>query len=376
MVVLLGLTTFVVDYGILWLSRAQAQNAADAGAVAGAIARAYDDLAPAPSAGGVVGQSASVTVAANPVWFAAAQSAVSFDCPAGVSGTRCVRVEVFRDGTGGSSPLPTVFGPVLGITSQGVRATAVAQVAVGNGSLCLKPWAIPDKWVEHRPIDKPWDPTDVFDRYDGTGAPLMPGDEYIPPDPGTTGTGLTFSSDLGLATTLAFANPDASPPISHGFLLPTVLGGGNTYEQNIAGCNGQLSSVGQLFGTGNASMLGSTVSGIADLIDLDSGATWNAGSNTVQGSCAPGCAPISPRLVAIAVFDVDLYQQMRSTDNWSGCPGGVRCVKVTNIVGFFLESATSDGATGYLARYPGLVSPGNLSLSEDSSFLAAVTLVR
>ena len=50
MVVLLGFSAFVVDYGVLWLSREQAQNAADAGAIAGAIARAYDDLDPAPSA--------------------------------------------------------------------------------------------------------------------------------------------------------------------------------------------------------------------------------------------------------------------------------------------------------------------------------------
>ena len=40
MVVLVGFSAFVVDYGVLWLSREQAQDAADAGAMAGAMSRA------------------------------------------------------------------------------------------------------------------------------------------------------------------------------------------------------------------------------------------------------------------------------------------------------------------------------------------------
>ena len=67
MFVLLGFSAFVVDYGVLWLSREQAQNAADAGAMAGAIARAYDDSPDSP--GGIVEQSATQVAAANPVWF-------------------------------------------------------------------------------------------------------------------------------------------------------------------------------------------------------------------------------------------------------------------------------------------------------------------
>src|SRR5678816_861804 len=40
--VMMGLSMFVTDYGILWLARGQAQNAADAGALAGAISLAFD----------------------------------------------------------------------------------------------------------------------------------------------------------------------------------------------------------------------------------------------------------------------------------------------------------------------------------------------
>ena len=42
MLVLIGFLTFVVDHGVMWVARAQAQNAADAGALAGAVAMAFD----------------------------------------------------------------------------------------------------------------------------------------------------------------------------------------------------------------------------------------------------------------------------------------------------------------------------------------------
>src|SRR5687767_5133636 len=44
LITLMAFSTFVMDYGVFWLGRRQAQNAADAGALAGAIALAYDDF--------------------------------------------------------------------------------------------------------------------------------------------------------------------------------------------------------------------------------------------------------------------------------------------------------------------------------------------
>src|ERR1044071_8937254 len=43
--VLSAFSMFIIDYGALWVSRHQAQNAADSGALAGAIALAFDDFA-------------------------------------------------------------------------------------------------------------------------------------------------------------------------------------------------------------------------------------------------------------------------------------------------------------------------------------------
>ena len=46
--VLMAFNVFVLDYGMMWVGRRQAQNAADAGALAGAMARAYDDFGDHP----------------------------------------------------------------------------------------------------------------------------------------------------------------------------------------------------------------------------------------------------------------------------------------------------------------------------------------
>ena len=101
MFVLVAFNVFVLDYGVMWVAREQAQNAADAGALAGAVARSYDDLDPTPGPGGETAGIAKATAAANTVWNEAATADVeSFDCPPGVDG-RCVRVDVYRDGTHG-----------------------------------------------------------------------------------------------------------------------------------------------------------------------------------------------------------------------------------------------------------------------------------
>ena len=68
LLVLFGFATFVVDYGVLWVGRHQAQNAADAGAIAGAIARAYDDFDDPSDRGGDGCQSRRQVAGANLVW--------------------------------------------------------------------------------------------------------------------------------------------------------------------------------------------------------------------------------------------------------------------------------------------------------------------
>ena len=125
---LLMFSGFVVDYGVFWVARRQAQNAADAGALSGAAARIYNDPSASPSTtSGQVYSSIVNTVALNPIWGQAPPAAtvdIGWACPDGTS--NCVRVDVYRDGSHSSTRLPTLFMKMGNVQSQGTRAHAVA----------------------------------------------------------------------------------------------------------------------------------------------------------------------------------------------------------------------------------------------------------
>jgi Putative Flp pilus-assembly TadE/G-like len=378
-----GIATFVADYGVLWVGRHQAQNAADAGALAGALARAYDDFDDPPDPGGETVTAASQVVAGNPVWGTTSPPVTTFTCPAEVlSPRRCVRVDVYRNGDAGSSPLPTWFGRVSGIMSQGVKATATAQAMSANATNCLRPWAIPDSWTPGLP------PGPDFQMYDGAANPIHFGDYYAPPSATDPGTGYRFATsnaahyDLGLALPLSFStNPTSAADLIYpGWIVP--LEPPASYAASSAACNGQIVQIGD---TLPISATHPASPEFAALYDADSTAFWDATTASIHGSCAPACAPFSPRLVAVPVFNVEELQYRRLVSDWTRCPtaylrpctpcpGGVPCVTIVNIVGLFIGNAA--GSSGTLASYPGLIPTGPPLLSAQSSFLKAITLVR
>jgi len=266
---------------------------------------------------------------------------------------------------------------VLGVTGpHGVRATATAQTAIGNTTDCLRPWAIPDKWVENRPAPSTWTADDQFQRYvesapRGTLLPV-PQDVYTAPGPTDAGTGLVRTDPAPMSFQFA---PLAQ--VFPGRMQPLDLPGAATYGDNIDSCNGQRVTIGDQLPISGTATIGETNAGLAGLLSADSGASWNSGTNSIEGSCAPTCAPISPRLVPIALYDVDQYEAMRASGDWSGCPSGQPCVRIVNLVGFFIGSISGPGAAdGYLTNYPGLVSSAGPSIDALASFLKSVTLVR
>ena len=107
LIALLSFMSFVADYGLMWVARRQAQNAADAGALAGAISLVHEGDTPTAKL------SAGQYAAGNTIWGASN----SYDGGTGgnvsvdVSGTGagemslppcgttkgCVRVDVFRN---------------------------------------------------------------------------------------------------------------------------------------------------------------------------------------------------------------------------------------------------------------------------------------
>jgi Flp pilus assembly protein TadG len=406
---LFAFSAIAIDYGAFWLARSQAQNAADAAAHAGASSLAWDDPDDIPRA-----QADAVAAGQTNLVLGAAPSILTTDitlvpCPPGAPGLpdTCVRADVFRSAARANA-LPTFFAQVMGINSQDIRATATAQIETGNATECLKPWAVADKWAEHWENGKastaPWTPNSNFDKYvkksgkyvlDTT---ITTPDVYIAPTASSPGTGFApFDStghqtaDYGLQLTLKFG--DSQSVLSSGWFLAidllqpngTTGSGADDYRNNIKNCNGTVYKIGDTLpiDTEQGKMVGPTKQGVEGggpdgmgLTEKDPGATWDPTSKSVTGSCAPGvCADgkyyaRSPRIVPVALFDVDAF--------FAGTPTGKTTINITNIMGFFVEGMCGSGnkdVCGRLVAVPGLTKGGG-SLDETASFLRKVIFVR
>ena len=377
--VLMAFNVFVLDYGMMWIGRRQAQNAADAGALSGALARGFDDFDDPPSSGGLAAQSAAQVASANLVWQQAGTPLVSFGCPAGVTG-RCVRVEVYRDGTNGSTALPTLFGPILGISSQKVKASATAIVDNANATDCLRPIAFSDDWHDNRD-DPPAGPE--FWRYDepGPGTPVANADLYTAPSATQSGR-TTFSADRGerIIYELDLPTTATTTPITRDLLVGLTLPGAAPFWQKVENCTGTSVELGQTLPV-EIPPPGDTNRAFTDLIAQDPSATWNDPLGDVENSCAPGCAPFTPRLIPVALFDPDRFQLGRATNDWTqpgvGCPTNSPCITVTNIVGFFVHGAFGGyGPHGHVLKFPGMTSLTAPTFVDDASWLVTAHLVR
>jgi hypothetical protein len=375
MVALLAFGAFVIDYGVMFTSRSQVQTAADAGALAGAVSLAYDS----PVDFAVTKTKARATAVANNVWGTVPDvqlTDVTFPpCPPGAPGVpdTCVKVDAFRNQTRGNA-LPTFFGNLVGVTNQGVRATAMAQVFAGDQADCVKPFALPDKWQEINPVAKPWEPTDLFNKYVKNGSTwntIANPDLYVAPTAGSSGTGYSLPGDLGLALTLKSGSPgDAIQP---GWFFPVRVkatdSGATDYRNNIVGCNSRPIGPGTQLEPENGNMVGPTKQGIQDLIALDPTARWDVATKKVVGGCmAAGTCSRSPRLGAVAVFDPDAYSTTKANGN--------TLVTVTHVLGFWIESINAGGdVLGYFCFYPALKT-GTSALTLNSTFLRTIVLVR
>jgi hypothetical protein len=419
MMALLALSAFVIDYGVMWASRGQAQTSADAGALAGAISLAYNGSTDQDGA-----RARAIAMATqNRVWGQAPNVTdpdVTFPaCPPGAPGVpdTCVKVDVFRN-QARANALPTFFGHLAGVVSQGTRATATAQIIVGNTTDCLKPWAIIDRWDEYNAAggepdypnaDPDFLPTSTFDRYStgqGQNPPQEP-DLYVPPSAAGPGTGFRLPNDLGQRFAVKVdSNEDST--VSSGWFrairIPRLDGqsGGSVYRDNIESCGGLPSgfagpntvpcpaNIGNAdaaywatqgcFATEPGNMVGPTRQGIETLIGRDQSASW--GASGIQNS-AFDPPTSSPRVVPIGLLDVNNFL----SQDPNGANGVLRLV---NIYGFFVEgmgdvdpdtgamTLASNGKSviGRLMTIPGTARGGFSTLPESAAYLRTIILVR
>jgi hypothetical protein len=388
--VLVGFLVFVVDYGVQWLARAQAQNAADAGAMAGALSRAFEeaDGCPPKKKSGLTYQSARLSAESNQVWGEPGAVVVSYPTCPGFCGDvpgegRCVRVDVHRNKEF-SNPLPMVFGGVLGLKSQGVKATATGRVGDGNSTECMRPFAVADLWKDV-PAAGSAGRYDHWVEEGGVAVELDPHDNYKPADPGSPGTGYTVWHDAGEAKVLeGGSDPMGDDPIVTGWTLPVrlpdgaggYLSGAAEFGAAISSCHRPRVALGDYLPTEDSAMTGPTETGVEALIAQDPTASFNPVTKIVEGSCAPACAPLSPRVVPIIVFDIDDFQYRRAADDWSVCPAAGRCVKVVNILGFFVQEMSGSDVNGYLMTMRGELTAADPVVDWRASFLKTIRLIR
>jgi hypothetical protein len=414
MLALMALAALAIDYGVMWASRRQAQNVADAAALSGAVSMAFSapgDHDRARLAAQGIGQSHWVFGAHPTINLGSGDDDditqdISFpDCPPGAGSGECIRVNVYRDAT--RDPLPTFFARLAGITSQGVRATATAQWTYGNSAECLLPFAVIDRWADNFDdnIDTAYWPNDGSPGTAGwtLNDHFQPanGDDYVPPyDGNTSHNGWTVDGDYG---TQLVIKDGSIGQYSSGWAqqidLPDSTGS-QDYKWNIANCNRQpvgiaessepCTAVDEEIGcisikTGMAQ--GPTSQGIGDVVGYDEDARWDWSADGTLGEGLGGIVEgqgwSSPRIRPIVVLDINHYIAQ-------GCSGTTCIGKVANIIGFFVEGMCKDvtldgGVTcedpnkdvvGRIVKLPSTYFSGAGEVEESAAFLQIVRLVR
>ena len=305
-------------------------------------------------------QSAVNTSLANSV-IGASPSTTPADVtfPTGPTGNNRVKVNVFRTGAR-SNPIPTLIGPLFGVPTVNIDATATAEASPANAMTCVKPFAIPDKWIENK--TPPWTTGSTFDRYDNKGNLLPNADVYIPAgQPGYSGYNPT--RDKGTLLTLrAGTGNNIEPSMYYSWAMPNNTGA-DDYSLNISGCNTTIVHWGDPMTQEPGDMTGPTNQGIDDLIVRDPNAYWDTAKNEVHTSMNP-----SPRVFPIPLYDPDYYQSGKVN-------GRNATLKVANWIGFFVVARNGNTVTGRITPILGVID-NNAGPAPTGVFPMAIRLVQ
>jgi hypothetical protein len=402
MAVLAGFGILTIDIGRMLVTRTQLQNAADAGALAGAAL--YCE-----------GQPTETEVKARAKLIADGNQALEFnavnlDVPytdilvEGVEGTdqHDVTVTTNSDTRQFLLGLFNIFqasNPDAVVpeaqTEAAVSAIATARCGATCGANCLKPWSPPDRWDDVTLItghaawrnDGRWNsefdgktqdqngdglytPGEPFT--DGNGNGICDEEAYHPsltgytPDP-VPGNFLSPDGDLGLQVDLHFDNGNSGPvagqyqsirlpPVNKG----TPLTGGDEYRENIARCNQAQVEPGDWLELETGGMVGPTNQGMRDLINSDPDASWDAATQSIVDSDFT----VSPRVVLIPIYDPRVPV----------LPGHQSVLQVTKVAAFFMEEMI--GQAEVRGRFIKVRAPGIPCAAGQVSFLYNLSLIR
>jgi len=282
---------------------------------------------------------------------------VTFPLGAGGQANR-VRVDVFRT-TARTNPIQTLIGGIFGVPTADIGATATAEASPANAMRCVKPFTIPDRWIENS--SPPWTVNSTFDRYDNKGDLIPNADVYIPP--GQTGyEGYDPVAHKGMPLMIrAGTGNNIETSFYWSWKMPGPIGA-DFYRDNISGCNPTVISVPYLMTQEPGNMMGPTLEGIDLLIAQDPNAYWDTVTNSVESTKNP-----SPRIFPIPLYDPEYYAIGKAN-------GRNADLKMANWVGFFVVSRSGNNVYGRITPILGVIDP-NAPAAPDGIFPQAIRLV-
>jgi hypothetical protein len=358
----LAATTLAIDVGMFMTARAQAQTSADSGALAGALALYYDDYNNRAASGPAV-QNALTASRSNDVinqQVSVHPGDVTFPTsPAGLNNR--VRVHVYRNAER-QNALRTLMGRFFGVNTANMDAVATAEASPANAMTCVKPFTIPDKWIEKQDPGGYDSLTSTFDMEDRHGNPLANPDIYIPADQPNY-TGYNAVNDKGTEIVIrAGTGNDISPSFYFSYAIGGNTGG-SEYSWNIANCNTTVMGWGDLLLMEPGNMVGPTNQGVDELLAKDPDAYWDTGTNSPVSTVHP-----SPRVVAIPVYDPVYYDTGKLN-------GRTADLKVSNYMGFFIERRQGNNVYGRITPIGGIVKGSGYGSAPTGAFPKAIRLV-
>jgi hypothetical protein len=338
---LLSACMLAIDVGMLMTARSQAQNSADAGALAGATALYYDDYddrtPTGPAVTSAINAAEANLVMSNTV--VVKPEDVKFPNDALGQPNR-VQVTVRRT-------VDTLIAQFFGMATADIAAQATAEVSPANAMTCVKPFTIPDKWVEVQ--NPPWDGDDTYDAFDNKGNPLPKADLYIPAvdangNANPEYTGYNNEAQRGQRLVIRAAT-GTNITVSFYFSLSLFgVTGGDEYRWNIDNCNTGIMNYGEPLVQEPGAMAGPTIQGIEALIAKDPDARWDNSTNDITGSKYNGQ---SPRVFPIPLYDPIFYDSGKRN-------GRMADLKVANWIGFFAEEVVGNGIYGRIIPIGGI----------------------
>jgi Flp pilus assembly protein TadG len=338
-VMIFGFAVIAIDLSLIQLAKTQLQNAADAAALAGALAWARTNMGSVDSARAEAKRVAELNVAIQDIQRPVLNPDVyTLDLP----NSNKVKVTTYRT-KAHKNPVTLYFLKILNPVLENkadITAKATAQVFRLSGTNCLKPWCIPDRWNDTN-HNNTWDPGESYD-------PRI--------------TGYKVPNDIGVQVTLRPADSLWQSCWYYPARFPGYSGGVD-YRDWISGCLDPdlIIHIGDRLDIEPGNMVGPTKQGLAELIAQDPIAQWDPVTKTVINSAYP----VSPRIIKALAFDPTLGVQ--------GSGPGPRYVTVSKIFVIFIEGYDDDG--GIVGRFMTMATEGEICPGCPLSFLYKVALV-